>query len=96
MTVNLTPSTGEETFVALHEAKLRAAMSSSLHLQRVENAPRISVGDSLSISEEDALFTYYEVPPEGVVPTVANLVSALVTHDQQVSETDVDHPGQDH
>lgn len=86
--------TGEEAFVALHEAKLRGRdVVVPYTLRRVENAPRVPAGGALSPGEEDDLFDYYEVPLEGVEPSVAHLGSALTPRGGQVVETDPEpHP----
>ena len=94
-----------ETLVALHQAERGRADGSSAggvwvpyDAARVGAAPTLATDQDLSISEEDALFDYYEVPIEGVVPIVEHLGSVLVptdSHDPDgpaAVEHDVDHP----
>ena len=84
LTVTLEPRTGEETFVALHEAMLRSRdIVVPYTLSRVENAPRVSAGGNLTPREEDDLFDYYQVPLDGVEPSVARLGTALTADPDQ-------------
>ena len=81
MTVTLDPATKNETFVALHEAKLRGrdvVVPYTLH--RIQHAPHLPAGDELNVEQEDQLFDYYQVPIEGVEPNVARLGNALTTN----------------
>lgn len=78
MTVALSPAAGEETLVALHEAKRRGHDAVIPYtLCRVQNAPKLLVGRGLSVSEEDDVFYYYDVPVEGADPSVSHPGRAL-------------------
>lgn len=84
-----------ETLVALHEADTNdRGITVPYHRDTINQAPRVRTGHDLSITEEDALFDYYNVPIEGVVPAVEHLGSVLVPTDHNVGvvEHDVDHP----
>ena len=84
------PTPGLETFIALHEAELRAdGIWVPYPPAKIEQAPRVDIGQDLSITEENALFDYYDVPIEGVVPSVAHLGAAIEPNGKfdQVSST---------
>ena len=79
-TVDTDPPSGEEVFVALHEAELDGdRILVPYDLPRIDDAPRAAPDQSLSIADEDALFDYYEVPVEGVQPVVARLGQVFAT-----------------
>lgn len=88
---SLTPA--RETYVALHEADLvNGDLVVPYAMDRIHNAPQVDHDCDLSILEEDQLFDYYDVPLEGVIPSVAHLGTALSTDAHgNITETDVNH-----
>ena len=86
-------SPSRETYVALHEATLEDGdLVVPYSLDRIQNAPQVDRDTDLTIREEDELFDYYDVPVDGVVPSVAHLGTALAADDRgDVTETDVEH-----
>lgn len=82
-----------ETYIALHDADLvDGDLVVPYTLARIQDAPQVDRDSDLSIAEEDELFDYYEVPIDGVVPSIAHLGTALSTDNHgQVIETDVAH-----
>ena len=88
-TVGLDPDSSVETFVALHEVDYdEVKLTLPYGLDRVRHAPTVHASDDLTTGEEDDLFDYYDVPIEGVQPSVSHLGSALVPEDDgDVTET---------
>ena len=74
---------GRESLVALHQAHLRHqgdGVQVPYGEDTLNQAPTVGADQDPSISEEDALFDYYGVPVDGVVPVVGHLGSVLVPH----------------
>jgi len=94
---------GQESLVALHQAEHREqgdGIQVPYDEDKINAAPTVGADQDLSISEEDALFDYYGVPIDEVIPVVEHLGSALVPHETsdaaagpEVAEHDVDRPG---
>lgn len=55
---------------------------------RIDGAPTVGLDQHLSISEEDALFEYYGVPIDGVMPVVEHLGGELVPHEPTPARRD--------
>lgn len=80
----------DEVFVALHEAELvNNQVQVDYPANVIDNAPRVAADGVLSTQREDELFSYYEVPIDGVVPSVAHLGSVLVSTDGDVTEEQI-------
>ena len=91
-TVTLDQNTPSETFVALHEADLGSGtVQVPYDLEFIRAAPQVGDDAALTTQEEDALFDYYGVPIDGVVPSVEHLGSVMdATATGDVTETPTD------